>query len=168
MADPIAPLPPRSVAAITAWRDVAAVREVLRTHFGAAPPEAPGWIEAGGTRLSCLAPNRFLVQGDREAALPSALAPLLDGIAAITDQSDLWHTVTIAGPTAAGLLARIVPVDLDGSVFPAGSLALTRGSHIDVRLWRLGETEWELAVTRSHAATIAHALTLPVQPGSPD
>ncbi len=158
MADTIRATPPRSVAAITAFRDAARVRDALRAHFGAEPPQTPGWIETNGARLSCLAPDRFLAQAPSDATLPATLAPLLEGIAAVTDQSDLWHTLTITGPQASDRLARIVPVDLHPSVFPAGALALTRGFHVDIRLWRLGSEEWELAVSRSHAATIAHAL----------
>ena len=158
MADAIDIIGPRAVAAITAFRDIAAVREALRARFGAAPPETAAWIEANGTRLSCLAPERFLVQADHAANLPHTLASLLDGIAAVTDQSDLWHTVAITGPSAADRLARIVPVDLDASVFPSGALALTRDLHIDIRLWRIGALAWELAVARSHAAYVTHAL----------
>lgn len=156
MADVISIAPARSIAAVTAYRDVARTREALRAHFGAAPPITAGWIDAVGLRLSCLAPDRFLVQGSRNSALAAKLAPLLDGHAAVTDQSDLWHTVAITA--AADLLARIVPVDLDLAAFPPGHLALTRGFHVDVRLWRLAERDWELAVVRSHAAYIAHAL----------
>ena len=151
MADAIRTTPPRSVAAVTALRDPARVRDALRRHFRTAPSETAGWVDAAGTRLSRLAPDRFLVQGARDSAVPATLAPLLDGIAAVTDQSDLWHTVTITGPSAADHLGRIVPVDLHLSVFPAGRLALTRGQHVDLRLWRLGAEEWELAVARSYA-----------------
>lgn len=158
MAEPPRATPPRSVAAITAFGDASRLRDALRAHVGAEPPDTPGWIEAGATRLSCLAPERFLAQGPRDAALPGTLAALLDGIAAVTDQSDLWHTVTIAGPQASDRLARIVPVDLHPTAFPVGALALTRGFHVDIRLWRLGADEWELAVARSYARTIAHAL----------
>lgn len=157
MADATRTVPPRSIAAITAF-DVAQVREALRTQFGTAAPDTPGWVEADGVRLSSLAPTRLLAQADRHTNLPATLATLLGDIAAVTDQSDLWHTVAIAGPSAVERLARIVPVDLDRSVFPVGHLALTRGFHIDIRLWRLDDQQWELAVARSHAAHLAHAL----------
>ena len=158
MADAITINAPRAIAAIAAFGDVSRLSDILQGEFGTAPPETSGWVEAGGVRLSRIAPNRVLVQGDRATNLAARLATLCDGIAAVTDQSDLWHSVTIAGPSAPERLARIVPVDLDQSVFPAGHLALTRGFHVDIRLWRLGDQKWELAVARSHAAYLAHAL----------
>jgi sarcosine oxidase subunit gamma len=108
--------------------------------------------------LSCLAPGRYLATADRLADLPSRFARSLSSLAAITDQSDLWHTLTLTGPAAALVLARLVPINLAPEIFPVGALALTRAGHLDVRLWHIADATYELATPRSYAADLDHAL----------
>jgi sarcosine oxidase subunit gamma len=154
----ITPTAPRSAAGIAAFRDQAALRAALQTNFGVAPPTTPSFVQIGTVTLSCLAPTRYYVTGPRDAGLPGLLAKSLSGLAAITDQSDLLTSFTLTGPETRETLARIVPVDLTPAKFPIGALALTRAGHLDVRLWRMAELTYELAVTRSCANDLRHAL----------
>jgi sarcosine oxidase subunit gamma len=151
---------PRSIAGIGAFRDRDRLLAALQAEFGVAPPTTPCSVRAEGLTLSCLAPDRFLATADRAANLPGRLAQSLAGLAAVTDQSDFWMTYIVSGPSVRETLARIVPIDLEPAKFRIGDLALTRGGHIDVRLWRVGEESYELAAGRSYAQDFRHALEI--------
>ncbi len=153
--------PPRSVAGIGAFRDQAGVLAALRAEFGADVPVACRSVRAGGVALSCLAPGRFLASGAREAGLPGRLADRLAGLAAITDQSDMWAVFVVSGAAAREVLARVVPVDIGDEQFRQGHVALTRAGHVDVRLWRSEGQTYEIAATRSFAPDLLHALRSP-------
>ena len=156
----VTPAALRAIVAIGAFHDRDAVRALLGQAYGVVIPTTPRVVEAGTVAVSCLAPGRYLASGDRASGLPARLTVLLDGIAAVTDQSDLWRTWRITGPTAPDLLARLLPIDLDPAVFRAGDLALTRLGHLDCRVWRLSAEIYELAVARSYADDLVHALRL--------
>jgi sarcosine oxidase subunit gamma len=130
----IEPAPPRSIAAITTFKNT--------------PP----------LDLPRLAPNRYLATGPRDANLPAHYSQLLAGQAAVTDQSDQWITFILSGPDTPEILARLVPIDLHPTQFPPGSLAATRAAHLDVRLAHLPDHTYEISVTRSHAQDLEHAL----------
>jgi sarcosine oxidase subunit gamma len=149
---------PRSVAGIGSFRNHEALREALQAEFGIAIPDQPGFTHGNGITLSCLAPGRYLASGERDANLPARAANALGGIAAVTDQSDLWEIFTVSGHRASESLARLVPVDLVDRRFPIGALALTRAGHVLVRLSRVAEQCFELAVARSYAADLHWAL----------
>ena len=145
----IAPTETRSIAGIGALRDRDRFFAVLHAEFGVSIPVAPRFVRAGAATLSCLSPTRYLASGDAESHLPSRLANKLGGLAAITDQGDMWTTFVLSGPLVRELLARFVPIDLTPSSFSIGDLALTRAGHLNVRLWRMSDLGYELAVTRS-------------------
>jgi sarcosine oxidase subunit gamma len=149
---------PRSAAGIAAFRDHDAVRAALQTAFGVAPPTTAGFVQAGPVTLSCLSPTRYFATAPRDTNLPRSLAKYLAELAAVTDQSDLWVSYTLAGPAVRETLARLVPVDLAPEKFPVGTLALTRAGHLHVRLWRLAADSYEISVQRSCTDDLRHAL----------
>jgi sarcosine oxidase subunit gamma len=148
---------PRSIAAIAAFRDHAALLAALQSEYGAAPPSQT-FFQSGPVTLSCLSPGRYLASAPRDAALPAHLAHTLAGLAAVTDQSDMWAIFTVDGPQSRDRLARLVPIDLAPGIFRIGALALTRAGHVDVRVWRVGEQSYEVAIARSYAEDLQHAL----------
>ena len=154
----LSPVPPRSVAGIASFRDEAALHSALAAEFGASVPSKASFLQAGPITLACIAPTRFLASGDAGANLPARLARTLDGLAAVTDQSDMWATWRASGAGVREWLARVVPIDLEKSVFQVGDLALTRAGHLDVRIWRVAGEAYEIAVTRSAAGNLLHAL----------
>jgi sarcosine oxidase subunit gamma len=156
----IAPAAPRAAAGITAFRDHEALRTALHAEFGIAPPSTPRFVQAGPVTLSCVSPTRYFVTAPPDVPLAAMLTKSLSGLAAITDQSDQWAIFALAGADIREMLARIVPVELTPAKFPVGALALTRAGHLDVRLWRIAEEFYELAVTCSCADDLRHALGL--------
>jgi len=146
---------PRSITALTAFRDHPAFLAALQAECGLPPPTTPGFIRAENLTLSCLAPGRYLATAECHANLPLRFAAL-SALAAITDQSDQWHTLILTGPVDA--LARLVPINLAPASFPIGGLALTRAGHLNIRLWHVAEATYEIATSRSYAADLSHAL----------
>jgi sarcosine oxidase subunit gamma len=88
------------------------------------------------------------------ARLEAALA----GLAAVTDQSDLWLFFALSGPLVKEALGRLVPINLSPMTFPVGGVSLTRCGHLDVRVWHVDDQSYELAVARSFADDLRHDL----------
>ena len=123
--------------------------ETLRALTGAELPP-PG--RAGGP-LAWFAIGQWLVEGHD----PSDLAARLAGLAAVTDQTDAWAAMRLAGPAAPDVLARLVPLDLDPARFPAGSAARSLLRHVPLLLLARGGG-LDLLVPRSYARTAVHEL----------
>lgn len=82
----------------------------------------------------------------------------LEGLAAVTDQTDAWAVVQIAGGGVENVLARLVPIDLRVVVFAQGQTARTMLGHMSVAITRVGPAAFEIMVMRSMAATLVHDL----------
>jgi heterotetrameric sarcosine oxidase gamma subunit len=82
----------------------------------------------------------------------------LDGLAAVTDQSDAWAVVQIEGQGVEDVLARLVPVDLRGHIFKKSHVAKTMLGHMSVTVTRVSPQGFEIMVMRSMAATLVHDL----------
>jgi sarcosine oxidase subunit gamma len=145
---------PRSIAAIGAYR--APILAALKAELGLTAPTTQNFTQSGGITLSCLSPTRYLATGARDLNLPARLATALESLAAITDQSDLWHYFILTGPAASETLSRLVPIDLSPKNFPPGALAQTLAGHQNIRLWHLADQTYELATPRSYAPDLRH------------
>ncbi len=77
---------------------------------------------------------------------------------AIVDQSDGWAVVSVRGAAAVDVLARLVPVDLRGSVFKRGQTARTQVGHMPASITRTGAEAFMIMVFRSMAGTLVHDL----------
>ncbi len=82
----------------------------------------------------------------------------LDGLAAVTDQTDAWAVIHIDGQGVEDVLARLVPVDLRGPVFKKNHVTKTMLGHMSVTITRVGSRGFEIMVMRSMAATLVHDL----------
>ena len=98
--------------------------------------------------------------GRDQAFLIGAEAESLVGLAALTDQSDGWARLRLAGPGAADVLARLVPLDLRG--FAPGQAVRSQLGHMMMVLTMPEAGVFEIMVFRSMAATavqeIHHAM----------
>ena len=116
------------------------------------------------------APNRVIAgagssmvwTGRAQAFLIGAEAPPLQGLAALTDQSDGWVAMTLAGPAAADVLMRLVPLDLRPAAFPPGQAARSGLNHMPLILWR-DVTGLTLLTFRSMARTAWHEVETAMQ-----
>ena len=82
----------------------------------------------------------------------------LDGLAAVSDQTDAWAVVHIEGLDVEDVLARLVPFDLRGHIFNVNHVAKTMLGHLSVTITRIGPQGFEIMVMRSMAATLVHDL----------
>ncbi len=82
----------------------------------------------------------------------------LDGLAAVTDQSDAWAVVAISGAGSEDVLARLVPIDLRATVFKKNHVAKTMLGHLSVTITRTAANTFEIMVMRSMAQTLVHDL----------
>jgi sarcosine oxidase subunit gamma len=115
-----------------------------------------GSVATAGAGLSVIwcGLDQWLLEG---AGADAALAERLADAAAVVDQSDGWATLTLRGPDATAALARLVPIDLDPSVFPPCSAARTQLRHVATLL--TAEVDgFALRVGRSFAETAAEEI----------
>ena len=129
----------------------------------------PGQEKAAAKALKPLAfpaPNRFadagaarlVWTGRDQAFLIGAEPPALDGIAAVTDQSGGWATLTLTGPLAADVLMRLVPLDLRPAAFPPGHAARAPVGHMQSVIFRTTDDSLSIMVFRSMARTAWHEI----------
>jgi heterotetrameric sarcosine oxidase gamma subunit len=100
---------------------------------------------------------RIVWTGRDQAFLIGVAAPALEG-AALTDQSDGWAVLSVSGPAAVEVLARLVPVDLRLAAFPVGAAIRSGLNHMNAVILRTGDYAVEIMVFRSMARTAWHEL----------
>lgn len=79
--------------------------------------------------------------------------------AAVADQSSAWAVLSLTGPAAADVLARLTPLDLRDAAFPEASTARTMIGHMTASLTRIGPDTYEIMVFRSMTRTAVHEIT---------
>lgn len=119
-----------------------AVTYLLEQTLGLAFP-APNCITAHG--------DVRLIWAGRDLAFLMGAAPPEGLPAAITDQSDGWVALTLTGPHAVAVLARLVSLDLRG--IAPGQCARTALNHLPLLLVVDAPDRFTLMVWRSMATT---------------
>ncbi len=133
-----------------------AVSRALANQAGGGLPE----IGAVGA----LAEGRLIWSGAGQVFLRGAVAEraellsALEGLAAVTDQRDAWSALHLGGADAAGVLARLVPIDLEPEAFPPGAAARTLLGHLACVLTAEADG-FGIGVMRSLTLTAVHELT---------
>jgi sarcosine oxidase subunit gamma len=126
------------------------VSNVLKTALGVTFPAPNTWAQNGDARIVC--------SGREQAFLIGAACPDLVGLAAVTDQSGGWATLSISGPAAVDTLARYVPLDLRRMA--VGGAARSQLYHMPLCLMRLGADRFHVMTFRSMARTAWHELDM--------
>jgi heterotetrameric sarcosine oxidase gamma subunit len=129
----------------------AAVSAAMEARLGVALTGPGEWAEGAGWRVVWTGLGQWFVEG--EGDLVEALAE----DAAVTEQGDGWAAFRLEGAGAEDVLARLVPVDPDGSAFGEGRVARTALRHVACALSR-DAAGFEIMVMRSFAATAAHEI----------
>lgn len=162
----VTPLCDIALAAVSARTGAGAVlAERMAAAVGLSPPARPACVTNGGTGLVWLGPDHWLAfrRGLRGAArfgFAPELAAALGRAASVTEMTCSRTILRLSGPRLRDVLAKMVPVDLEETAFPAGAAALTNGGYLPVQLWRLAADEpvFELACYRSYAESLVEAL----------
>jgi sarcosine oxidase subunit gamma len=125
----------------------AAFSDVLEAATGLPFPGPGEALGAGSVRL--------LWSGRDQALLIGGRAPVgLSAHGAVIGQTDGWARLVLTGDGAAGVLARLTPLDLRPSSFPRGRTARSLLGHMTAQITPV-EGGFELLVMRSMAATAA-------------
>ncbi len=116
-----------------------------------------GWPEPGRSTANG---DARLVWTGRDQAFLLGAAPdaRLGDFAAITDQSDGWAVLRIAGAGVEDVLARLMPIDLAPDRFAPGHAARTLCGHMTVSVLRLDTQAVQIMGFRSMAGTLVHEL----------
>ena len=122
--------------------------------LGLTMPAPNSFIEKKGARL--------VWTGRDQAFLSGVEMPALDG-AAVTDQSDGWAVLGLAGAASVDVLARLVPLDLRLAACPVGASVRTQVNHLNAVVLRTGDYSFEIMVFRSMARTAWHELAAAMQ-----
>lgn len=139
----------------------AALATALQEEPGLGIPN-PGKSEtAAAVRCYWMGPEQYFLerQSGTGAACASELAARLQGVAAVTDQSDAWLTLELVGRQSRAVLEKLCTIDLHPGVFTVGSVARTQMEHHGVVIALLDPTpRFRLLTARSSARTFEHAL----------
>lgn len=135
---------------------VAPLRGKTRALGAALKAMGLGWPDPGQSRRKGEA--AILWSGMDQAFLIGADPAPLEGLAALTDQSDGWARMRIKGAGAEAALARLVPLDLRAQVFAEGQVARTGLNHMMLHIGRSGPDTFDLMVFRSMAGSAVHEL----------
>lgn len=117
------------------------------------PPK--NWPEPGnvrslkGGRLMRLAADQCFWLGDS--------APKAPAKSYVTDQSDSWAVVELAGASTIAVLERLIPLDV--ASWSAGSVGRTSMHHLAVIVLKTGNDSFVLLSPRSSADDFWHALS---------
>ncbi|MHB2208398.1 sarcosine oxidase subunit gamma [Methylobacterium sp. CM6257] len=135
------------------------LRQILAEQLGLLLPRAGKTSIEGEKGLVWSAPGQWLAVAEFRRDL-AALAEILRGVAAVTDQSDGRALVRVSGRQARAMLAKGVAVDLHPRAFRAGQAAVTNIAHINAQIWQRDEAPtYDIAVARSFAGSFWSWLT---------
>ena len=117
--------------------------------------------QALGIALLGIGPGKWLAVAEPDAApLAERLSREFGGLAAVTDLSDAYAVLRVAGASARALFERGLGVDLHPRAFKPGDVAVTTCDHFNVVIWQLDAAPtYEVALYRSYAASFHHWLT---------
>ena len=139
--------------------------ELFRANFGIEPPSGPRCTTRGGVGIAGIGPDTWLATRDPAgSAFAQSLRSLLGECASVSDQSDAYVILRLAGPAVRAALAKLVPIDIHPRSFRVGDVAQTLCGYVNVTLWRLedvdtGDPAFEIWTGRSFAASLHQAIS---------
>ncbi len=142
----------------------AAFAAFLAEEFGLSPV-APGESQTreGKALLGLARDQAFLVLPFADIPFPPERVLAAQGRAYLTDQSDSWAHLEIAGPDVRTALERMCPLNLDPARFAIGAVARTAMEHLNVIIWRTDQNTFQLMSARSSARSFLHALKVSIE-----
>lgn len=128
---------------------------------GLSLPDGPTRATAGRTAALGVGPRSWLFLEDGGApGFAHRLSESLGRAAAVSDQSDAYAVLRVAGPAARAVLGKGLAVDLHPRAFDTTRVAVTICSHVGVTIWQVDDAPtFEVALFRSYAGSFAHWLS---------
>ena len=139
----------------------------LAEGFGAARP-APGDSTRGdrlAARVLGMQPDQLFIlfEAPDPDRATETVAAALGSAAYLTDQSDSWAMLRVAGTGVRAALERICSLDLADEAFPEGRVARTVMEHLAVIVLRDGGDSFLLMSPRSSARSFLDAVEISVE-----
>ncbi|MFN3869622.1 MAG: sarcosine oxidase subunit gamma [Hyphomicrobiaceae bacterium] len=152
----------RWIVHIAAFRDRAdAVRAAMFAAFAVELPQRPSMAAGRDLSFVWVGPGAWLAMAEctTERDLYAEISTVVQGVAAVTDQSDARQIFAVSGSAARDCLAKGFAIDLHPRSFKPGDAAVTHAAHIAATIWQLNDTpSYEIAVPRSYAESFAEWL----------
>ncbi|WP_130731095.1 sarcosine oxidase subunit gamma [Komagataeibacter xylinus] len=167
----LAPAPLEEMVSISSFSNsLPALREAVLHALGASLPPAPGTAtRQQGLSILWIGPNQWLACAPQGSGLMEKLQVACGAHAALTDQTDGRVTLTLCGPYAHAIAAKLVPIDLHPRCFGLSSVALTQAGHIPVILMqRDRQPAYDFIVFRSLARSLHHDILAAMRGGIPE
>lgn len=137
--------------------------QLFHGSFGVEPPSGPRRASHGDVALAGIGPQTWLATRDGAAnSFAESLRPLLGDCASVSDQSDAYVILRVAGPKVRNMLAKLIPLDVHPRSFQVGHVAQTICGYVNVSLWRLQDSQrgpiFEIWSARSLAVSLHQAV----------
>jgi heterotetrameric sarcosine oxidase gamma subunit len=137
----------------------AALSTSIERAFGTPLPMTPIRIAKGSTAFIWSGPERWLAIGGTADDLIGKLTAGAGALGSVTDLTGSRTIIRVSGTRARDGMMKLVPIDLDDSVFSAGSAALTVAARIPVQLSQVdGAPTYDIACSRSYGVSLCQAL----------
>lgn len=146
-----------ALATVVARKGQAGALAARLSEVSGAPVSDGPRVSGASPAFIGMAPGRWMALSN-DPALAARLREAAGPLAAVTEQSDGYVVIDLAGPRAEWLLAKGALIDLDAGVFGEGDAATTVLAHIGVTLWRTGTESFRLLVLRSYFAAFCRFL----------
>ena len=133
----------------------AALADNIAGAMGLTLPGPGAFSESKGVCAMFAGPDQWLISAGR-AGLEAEVRAAAAGAGTVTEQSDAFVELTLSGPMAREVLARLSGLDYDDAAFPQGAAGRTVMQQIPVVIAREGREAWRLNTARSTARSFAH------------
>jgi heterotetrameric sarcosine oxidase gamma subunit len=127
----------------------------LSAAVGTLPEKVARAQVNGGHTIFRIGPAQFWIVGPET----DDVAAKLQGQCAVTPLTSSRVRIALDGAPARDVLAKLMPVDWDASVFTPGSVALTGLHHTPVTVYCTGENAFDIYVMRTFALDVWEAVT---------
>jgi sarcosine oxidase subunit gamma len=137
-----------------------AVAAAVRNRYGIDLAAAPRCFAGRTVSFLGIGPRTWLAQREGGGPLAEELAEVLQGCAAVADQSDGYAVLRISGSRARETFEKGLSVDLHPRAFKVDDVAVTICAHIGVIIRQVDDTPaYDVAMFRSYAGSFCHWLT---------
>ena len=116
-----------------------------------------------GMALLGLARDQAFLLFDESKTTAKSISATIGDSAYLTDQSDSWAMLKIAGQLTHSVLERTCPVDLDETAFSVGAVTRTQMEHLAVIVFREAPDEFLLLSPASSASSFLHMIQTSVR-----